>query len=45
LKILGRRDCEALQEFPSGVCTLNGLKVLDFKGCKILRTTHEVFGV
>jgi hypothetical protein len=37
-------DCEALEEFPSGVCTLKALEELSFKGCKCLGNIPEGLG-
>ena len=36
-------NCEALEEFRSGICTLKALEVLYFYGCKYLRRVQEVF--
>ena len=36
-------DCEALEEFPSGICTLKALKELSFRGCKSLKNMPEGF--
>jgi Leucine-rich repeat (LRR) protein len=44
LKILRMWECEALREFPSGVCTLKALEELDFSGCKSLKTIPEGLG-
>jgi hypothetical protein len=41
LKILYMGDWEALEEFPSGACTLKALEELHFNGCKSLRTVVE----
>jgi len=37
-------DCEVLEEFPSGICTLKALEELSFYGCKSLRIIPEGFG-
>ena len=37
-------DCEALEEFPSGICTLKALEELSFNGCKSLRKIPEGLG-
>ena len=44
MKKLCMGDCEALEEFPSGVCTLKALEELHFHGCKSLRTIPEGLG-
>jgi hypothetical protein len=38
------RHCEALEEFPSGICTPKGLEELNFTQCKSLRRIPEGFG-
>jgi len=37
-------DCEALEEFPSGICTLKALEDSSFYGCKSLRNILEKLG-
>ena len=44
LKKLCMWNCEALEEFPSAVCTLKALEELEFKGCKSLRRIPEGLG-
>jgi hypothetical protein len=41
LKILKMYDCEALEEFPCGICTLKASKELIFTGCESLRKILE----
>jgi len=37
-------ECEALEEFPSGVTTLKALELLSFQGCKALKIIPEGLG-
>ena len=37
-------DCEALEEFPSGIFTLKALKELSLHGCKSLRKIPKGLG-
>ena len=41
LKNLYMWDCDSLEEFPSGVCTLVALEELNFNGCKFLKKLLE----
>jgi Leucine-rich repeat (LRR) protein len=44
LKKLYMNDCEALEEFPLGICTLKALEDLQLEGCKSLKTIPEGLG-